>query len=53
MIRTIEDRIKEHLPNRYADTLACYKSNCYLVRIIDTVVEIADIDIIDEFWVDL
>ena len=24
MIRNIEDRIKEHLPNRYKDTLACY-----------------------------
>ena len=24
MINTIEERIKEHLPNRYADTLACY-----------------------------
>jgi len=24
MIRTIEDRLKEHLPDRYADTLACY-----------------------------
>ena len=26
MIRTIEDRIKEHLPGRYKDTLACYKA---------------------------
>ena len=25
MITTIEERIKEHLPGRYADTLACYK----------------------------
>ena len=24
MIRSIEDRIKEHLPGRYKDTLACY-----------------------------
>lgn len=25
MIMTIEDRIKEHLPGRYKDTLSCYK----------------------------
>lgn len=25
MIRTIEDRIKEHLPGRYTDTLKCYE----------------------------
>lgn len=24
MIRTIEDRLKAHLPDRYEDTLACY-----------------------------
>jgi hypothetical protein len=24
MIKTIEERIKEHLPGRYQDTLACY-----------------------------
>ncbi len=24
MIKTIEDRLKEHLPNRYTDTLRCY-----------------------------
>ena len=25
MIKTIEDRIKEHLPGKYEDTLACYR----------------------------
>jgi len=26
LITTIEHRIKEHLPNRYRDTLACYEA---------------------------